>query len=523
MKDVAVFIDRDGTINLDSGYVDSPSRFHILPGVPEAIKKLNDNKIPAIVVTNQSGIGRGYFTMEVQDTLHRILKEELARHGSHIEDIYICPHHPDDGCACRKPRPGMLLKAAQDWNIKLHASYMIGDKISDIQLAHNVGAKGILVLTGYGAEELRSGKARPDHVARNLKEAVNWILKDTRKIHEEKKILIVKPSSLGDIIHTLPVLYGLRKSYPGAHIEWVVKEEWKEILENNPLLDGLIILKPGVRGFMSALRTIREKRFDMVIDLQGLLRSGLLSYSSKAPLRIGFENAREMAHIFYNEKIPVPAPMHAVDRYCLVFHHLHDSLPLREIDKDMVFPLYTEIEDYEWTIKFLEDNGLKDRHPLIAINPFSRWEKKRWPFKFFLILIKKLICTTKGGIILLGSPEDIKTIGEDIKPLAKEIAIAGGKTSLKRLVALLERVDLLITNDSGPMHIGAAVGTKVVALFGPTSPALTGPYGEGHRVIRKDMECSPCFRKACVHGRPICMEAITVEEVEEVVMEKLFN
>ena len=204
MNKFAVFIDRDGTINEEVGYVDSFDRFNILPGVSDAIRKLNDSNIPTIVITNQSGIARGYFSADFVNRLHDRMIADLEKLGCTIAGIYVCPHHPDEGCACRKPRPGMLLKAAKEHGISLRRSFVIGDKIIDIKTAHSVGAKGILVLTGYGAEEIKSvnsatppsllrvlsGQAyplpegeeyaseKPDHVAANLNDAVSWIIKE---------------------------------------------------------------------------------------------------------------------------------------------------------------------------------------------------------------------------------------------------------------------------------------------------------------------------------------------------------
>ena len=190
MKKIAVFIDRDGTINEETGYVDSLDKFRILPGVTDAIRELNQNDIPAILITNQSGIARGYFTTDFLKALHEKMHRELKERRCRLDGIYICPHHPDEHCACRKPRPGMLLRAARENKITLYSSYVIGDKLIDIELAHRVGAKGILVLTGYGAEELKGMGERglsggtefnsvpnqADYVAANLHEAVEWVL-----------------------------------------------------------------------------------------------------------------------------------------------------------------------------------------------------------------------------------------------------------------------------------------------------------------------------------------------------------
>lgn len=587
MKRIAVFIDRDGTINEETGYVDSLDKFRLLPGVTGAIRRLNESGTPAIVMTNQSGIARGYFSRDVLDNLHKKMLMEFSKQGCHLDSIYVCPHHPDEDCACRKPRPGMLLRAAREHEITLHASYVIGDKMIDIELAHRVGAKGILVLTGYGAEELRNNPPllripagtefnsvpnQADYVAANLSEAVEWVLGQVKKQRPatdvaagfslrsktalRRRILIVKPSSLGDIIHSLPALWELRRLFPEAHIGWVIKEVWRDIITDNPLLDEVIVLKKGVRGFFSAVQDIRKRGYDTVIDLQGLFRSGLITILSGASEKTGFANARELAHLFYNHKVAVPpGTIHAVERYLLTIETLmsrdltveHKNpppsmgggkgegeqsvlspLPLipshegrGNKERRLNFPLYVDIGDAEWVKDFLRTNNLSHSRPLIAINPSARWKKKRWPTASFAALINQLIQDLKAGIIILGSKEDIPIAGEISFLASDKPVVAAGKTSLKTLTALLERVDLLLTNDSGPMHIAAALGTPVIALFGPTNPGLTGPYGDNHIVIRKEMECSPCLRRPCLHGRPVCMEAITVEEVMEAVKIKI--
>ncbi|MGQ9689153.1 MAG: D-glycero-alpha-D-manno-heptose-1,7-bisphosphate 7-phosphatase [Desulfobaccales bacterium] len=176
----AVFLDRDGTINEEMGYINHLSRFRLLPEAAPAIRRLNEAGIPVVVVTNQSGAARGYFPYslveEVHDRLRRLLHEADAR----LDAIYTCLHAPDAGCACRKPRPGLLLQAARDLNLDLSRSFLVGDRYLDIQTAVNAGVQGILVLTGYGLgeyEHLRaSSQAQPVHVAADLPAAVEFIL-----------------------------------------------------------------------------------------------------------------------------------------------------------------------------------------------------------------------------------------------------------------------------------------------------------------------------------------------------------
>ncbi|MBI4748053.1 MAG: HAD family hydrolase [Acidobacteria bacterium] len=183
----AVFFDRDGTLSEEVGYVNHISRFQLLPTTGRAIRKLNDAGWRAIVVTNQAGVARGYFEESLIGQVHTTLRAELAKDGAFLDAIYYCPHHPSAGeppyrqnCNCRKPKTGMLEQAVNTFKVDLSRSYVVGDKYSDVELAHRVGAKGILVLTGYGRGEYeyqrQSWPRDPDFIAEHVLEAVEWIL-----------------------------------------------------------------------------------------------------------------------------------------------------------------------------------------------------------------------------------------------------------------------------------------------------------------------------------------------------------
>ncbi len=186
-KRIAVFLDRDGTISEEVDYLDNADMLRLIPRAAEAIRLINESGLLAVVVTNQSGVARGYFTEHVLKDVHNRMELLLKAEGARIDKIYYCPHHPEVGlpeylldCDCRKPRIGMIEAAAKDLNIDVSCSYVIGDKIIDIELAHKAGARGILVMTGYGREELKSlsseRKIWPDHIADDLYDAVKWIL-----------------------------------------------------------------------------------------------------------------------------------------------------------------------------------------------------------------------------------------------------------------------------------------------------------------------------------------------------------
>ena len=171
----AVFLDRDGTISEDVNYCSSVEDFHILPTVPEAIKLLNDANFKVVLITNQSGISREYFTETILAEIHAKMESELAKHGANVDAIYYCPHHPDDGCDCRKPKTGMLTKAAEELGINLKSSYMIGDMQTDIDVGRVAGCRAILVTTGPDGGD---GVKKADYTAQNLSQAAKWILEN---------------------------------------------------------------------------------------------------------------------------------------------------------------------------------------------------------------------------------------------------------------------------------------------------------------------------------------------------------
>lgn len=183
----AVFLDRDGTVNEQMGYINHISRFHLLPEAGRAIKLLNDHKIPVVVVSNQSGLARGYFPKELLNQVHKKMDRLLAQEGAHIDGLYYCPHHPEAkemqyriDCNCRKPKTGMLLQAADEMNLDLSHSFVVGDRWSDIKCADRAGCSSVLVLTGYGRGDYEyigpDQDIQPSHVAENLFDSVKWIL-----------------------------------------------------------------------------------------------------------------------------------------------------------------------------------------------------------------------------------------------------------------------------------------------------------------------------------------------------------
>ncbi len=181
----AVFLDRDGTINEEMGYINHLSRFHLLPASAPAVARLNQAGLLVVVATNQSGVARQYFPASLIAQVHDLMERLLAAQGARLDGIYVCQHGPDEACACRKPKPGLLHQAARELDIDLTRSYVVGDRFNDVQLAANVGAQGILVLTGYGRGEVENYQgprlATPAYIATDLNDAAAWILADIQQ------------------------------------------------------------------------------------------------------------------------------------------------------------------------------------------------------------------------------------------------------------------------------------------------------------------------------------------------------
>ena len=300
------------------------------------------------------------------------------------------------------------------------------------------------------------------------------------------RILIVKPSSLGDVVHALPTVNLIRKRFPDAHLAWLINNELASLLKKCPLINERIeFYRRDYAKLGALLARLHRKNFDVAIDLQGLFRRGVMTWATRAPRRIGLSDAREGARLFYTEIANVPRA-HAVDRYLFAARHLGCA------DVPVEFPLGVDE---------------RTREGLIAVNPSARWKTKLWGADKFAELIRRL---PRDRVVLTGSAaerEQLETIAQGCRNLA-------GQTDLFELAELYRRCAVVITNDSGPMHVAAAVGTPVVAIFGPTDPALTGPYGKKHAVLRAGIPCSPCFKDYCAN--PIhmeCMKLVTVDQV----------
>ncbi|OGP88123.1 MAG: hypothetical protein A2031_03170, partial [Deltaproteobacteria bacterium RBG_19FT_COMBO_43_11] len=284
-------------------------------------------------------------------------------------------------------------------------------------------------------------------------------------------ILIVKLSAIGDVIHTLPSLSALRRLYPDAHITWVVEEAAADLIVNHPLLDEALIfrrkswlknVKAGQfrstwRDVRSFLKQLRKRRYDLVIDFHGLFKSSIVVFFSKGKRKLGYDSWQELSGLFLNEKIPEDMNKHAVERYLDFPRYLGAKVE----NTEFILPAGADAEIK--TQRLLAKYKLEDKK-IIAVNPVAYWETKLWDNEKFTRLADLIHRKLQLKVVFTGSEKE--SIGNITSAMSTEGINLGGETSLLELAYLYKKARMVITTDSGPMHVAAAVGVPVIALFG---------------------------------------------------------
>jgi lipopolysaccharide heptosyltransferase I len=353
------------------------------------------------------------------------------------------------------------------------------------------------------------------------------------------RILLIKPTALGDVVHTIPVLAKLRRRYPAARIDWLITPQNAELVSAHPALSGIVEFRRrvagrsawrGAREYLRLLATLRQNRYDLVIDLQGLLRSAIFTAAAGAPVRIGFDRpvphaakaaegaprlrhgwsgARELSWLAYNHRLPIETlQVHAIDRYLW----LGKLLGFDDSPPDLTLHLPPEKEVV--TRELRAATPLAGR-PFAVIAPGTMWETKHWRLEGFAEIAGRL--QDRGLAVAITGTAGEATLCRQIAEAAPGSVDLSGKTSPAVLAALLREARLCVTNDSGAMHLAVSAGTLVVAIFGPTDPVAVGPYGQAENVVRAGLPCSPCNIRR-LRDCPFdlaCMRQVTADQVRE--------
>ncbi|MFZ5448708.1 MAG: lipopolysaccharide heptosyltransferase I [Thermodesulfobacteriota bacterium] len=325
------------------------------------------------------------------------------------------------------------------------------------------------------------------------------------------RILLVKLSSFGDVLHTLPTLEALWSAFPGAHITWLVEAAYAPLLAGHPALDevweaprlhpGELLTASNPVRLRRLLQHLRTRTFDLVLDVQGLLKSAVWVALARSPRKVGYDRTREGSYLALTERVPPYNPeAHAVLRYLNLAHYL--GAPPAPPRFHLGLGAKTD------TSKLVPNAA---GGPLVVLHPGARWASKLWPVSSWANLAEWLN-TRRFQVAVTGSRADAKLVTEITAKTQMPVINLAGQTSLAELAAILRQARFAVTTDTGAMHLAAALGTPVVALFGPTAPWRTGPFGEGHQVVRLDLACSPCFKRHC--PEPRCLSDLTPEMIE---------
>ncbi|MBI5379177.1 MAG: putative lipopolysaccharide heptosyltransferase III [Nitrospirae bacterium] len=346
-----------------------------------------------------------------------------------------------------------------------------------------------------------------------------------------QKILVIKLKHHGDVLLAVPSLRALREQYPRAEVTVLVNAGTEEMVERHPLVDAVLAFPRQALGFpfwrrlreeFAFARLIRRSGFDLVIDLSGGDRSALFALLSKARCRMGYD---PMGRGFFGKR--------------LLFTHLGiprvtgEHMVLQNLDllrqfgigtSDLRVTLPPTEEEEQWLAERLRDAGVGETEPVAQVHPTSRWLFKCWRDEGMARVIDRIQRDGGVRVVVTSGPD-----GRERDRVGRILSLVGtapvdltGKTTIRQLMAVARRAALFFGVDSAPMHIAAAAGTPVVALFGPSGEALWGPWGERHRVLTKPYPCRPCGRDGCEGSkRSLCLEAITAEEVWEAVREML--
>lgn len=330
-----------------------------------------------------------------------------------------------------------------------------------------------------------------------------------------RRLLIVKPSALGDIVHSLPFLYTLKQRFPWVQIDWVVAHGLHTFLEGHPMINRLWVINKDqwkkLGRFKQTLKEINdlrlglaEQHYDVCIDLSGLLRSGMISAFSKAPVRLGFKESDEGSSFFYTHKIHGSMSIHAIDRYLKIAEFMGCRT-----DK-IVYP-FAPFNAHPSICKELPKK-------YAVISPSAGKPANRWPARRYGELASRLDLP----VVVIASYAEAD-IAQKVVDASKGNAISiAGRTGLKDLLAVIQNASFFICNDTGPMHMAAALNVPVFAIFGPANPVRTGPYGNIHTIIRKDYPCSPCYAwQPCSKLGFRCMQDLSVDEVFAIVRRKM--
>lgn len=352
-------------------------------------------------------------------------------------------------------------------------------------------------------------------------------------IKKPMKILIVRLSAIGDVVHVLPALRALRSNFPDSEISWLVEDKAKDIIMDHPDINEIIVfprrkwrqeifkinkIKNTLHDVISFYRRLRKERYDLVIDFQGNLKSGIMDFITRSENSIGFGKGycKEFNHLFTKIHICPPGEkMHKIEKNLALLKGLNinaeyqnPELPVSKIDSESISG-------------FIHKN-IKESKPIIIIHPCTSefGSYKQWPVDNYTMLADMILEAYDANVIFTWGPKEFDVVNEISSNMKHKALVACETGSIKLLIELLRHADMFVSGDTGPLHIASVLNIPTVAVFGPKDPAIYGPFNEKAIVVKKELPCSPCEKRTCYD--PQCMTSISPEDVFQAV-EKLME
>ena len=330
-----------------------------------------------------------------------------------------------------------------------------------------------------------------------------------------ERILLIRFGSLGDVVLTTPAIRAARAAFPESHIAMVVGERSADVVSANPHLDEIITFRRKAKGLSETRRVaalLRERNFDVSVDMQRKFHSSLLAYLGKVNQRIGYQNP---GGLLCTVRVPDNENKHSVDR------NLDLLKPLGVTDADREPEMFVSSEDRDYANRTFEERGLSSKSPIIGMFPGAGWRPRCWPAERFAAIGDMAAERFGASVVVFGGPDEADIVDTVVRNMKMPVVPMQDSMTLRQLGAMIGKCDLFVSNDTGPMHISVAVKTPTIALFGPGNHVKFQPIGEKHALIRHNVPCSPCkqFTDKCKDN--ICMKMINVDEVWEAVRERL--
>jgi lipopolysaccharide heptosyltransferase II len=528
MSRPAIFLDKDGTLIEDLPFNVDIRKIRLTPGVGPALARLHAAGYALIVVSNQAGVALGHYSTAAVEQVRRHLEEEFAAQGIALAGFYFCPHHPDGSveafrqtCLCRKPQPGMILQAAREHEIDLSKSWFIGDILDDVEAGRRAGCRTLLMDNGHETE-WHLGSYRVPHATVKRWEDVPGILfagtaslETKSRWKKVRRVLAVRLDAMGDVLMTTPALRAIKRSVLGCQLTLLTSASGANSASYIPEVDHVEIyeapwmkasaLQSGQRD-REMIEKIRQGHYEAAVIFtvysQNPLPAALFCQMADIPLRLA--HCRENPYHLLTDWVQDVEPEHGIRHEVQRQLDLVATVGFRTSDEHLSFEVPALAE---WQIEErLGRLGVSARQTYLVVHPGATAPSRRYPLEQFAVAAETLAregCT----VIFTGSAQervDVQRIQSLMQSPSHSLA---GQLTLPELAALIRRARVLISNNTGPVHLAAAVGTPVVDLYALTNPQHT-PWGVPQRVLFHDVPCKYCYKSVCPQGHQDCLAKV---------------